>query len=105
MLTKSSLNILHNLEHTLLVLLREVLGNIHFANSLTEDSVRHAHSTLPARLLLLSAGHLAGEKIERSIVKIIADGATGIRKQLSLKVMSEHCRVSLSDEGINGAEE
>ena len=63
-LAERLLEVLHEIDHLCLRGLREVFGHVHLADSLAEDAVRNLHSPLPARFLLLDAGHLGAEEIE-----------------------------------------
>ena len=66
-LAERLLEVLHEIDHLCLRGLREVFGHVHLADCLTEDAVRNLHGPLPARFLLLDAGHLGAEEIaERS---------------------------------------
>ena len=51
---KGLLQVFHQLHHTLLAALGEVLLNIQFAYGFTQKAANQAHGTLPAGLLLLN---------------------------------------------------
>ena len=84
--------------HPLLVFLREVLCNVHLAHGLAEYAVRGSHGPLPARLLLLYAGHLAGEELEGGLIEIVAEAVAGCAQHLGLEIVAQHLRGAALDD-------
>ncbi len=64
------LKVLHECEHTLLVLLGEVFFHIHLSYRFAERTVYYAHCTFPQRRLLFLAGEDSAIEIERCIVEV-----------------------------------
>ena len=90
MLTQRHLQVLDQLGHTHLVLLGEVLGNVHLTYGLAQNRVGHAHSALPAGTLLLCARHLTTEEVERCGVQLVVQ----IRR---CATQAACCKVVLND--------
>ena len=89
MLPERRLQVLHQSEHTLLVLCGEIFGYIHLAHGLGKDAVGHRHGTLPAGFHLLLAGHRLAVEIERSLLEIVAQVRRGIVQVLRREVVTD----------------
>ena len=89
MLPERRLQVLHQPEHTLLVLCGEIFGDIHLAHGLGKDAVGHRHGSLPAGFHLLLAGHRLAVEIERCLLEIVAQVRRGIVQVLRRKVVTD----------------
>ena len=87
-LAERRLQVPDQFEHPLLVLGREVFGDVHLAYGLAQHRVGDRHGAFPAGTLLLLAGHLTAEEVERSGIEVVAQVGCRAGEVLSGQVVA-----------------
>ena len=103
-LAQCGLEVLHQLQHALLILFGEVLPDVHLAHGHVEDAVGGGHGALPAGTGLLLAGHLTAEEVERRSVEIVAQIAAGRAQVLGGQIAAQLLDRELFQQAVYGVE-
>ena len=105
MLAECRLQVLDQLEHPLLLLGGKVFGDVHLADGFAQHRVGDRHGALPAGTLLLLAGHLTAEEIERGGVEVVVQEGSGTGEVLRGQIVAQRLDRSLLDEFVHPLEE
>ena len=104
-LAERRLQVPDQFEHPLLVLGREVFGDVHLAYGLAQHRVGDRHGAFPAGTLLLLAGHLTAEEVERSGIEVVAQVGGRAGEVLSGQVVAQRLDRGLFDQFVHPLEE
>ncbi len=78
---------------------------MHLADRFAEDAVRHAHRPLPARFLLLDAGHLPAVEIEGGGIVLIIQRSAGAIDHAAGDIVLQYLQIRLGEIVTEGLEE